>query len=163
MAGAGPGPAISVRLAGAFHHAGDLWRLSEAAGEIDDAAFAAPRLEITEGASGQPDEIVAEIDFTRLDLNALFGTPPDQPGGEHGDADMPLTFAVAPDPHLRVQATAQELAYAELDATEVRLVASAEPGRDRCRDLQPAGLRRPHRSLGLAGTIAARRQGSPPT
>ena len=41
---------------------------------------------------------------------------------------MPLTFAVAPDPQLQVRATARELAYADLDATEVRLVASAEPG-----------------------------------
>ena len=128
MAGAGPGPAIPVKLAGTFHHAGDLWRLTDADGEISDAAFAAPRLQFTEGASGQPDAIVAAVDFTRLDLNALFGTPPQQPGGEHGDADMPLTFAVAPDPQLQVRATARELAYADLDATEVRLVASAEPG-----------------------------------
>lgn len=128
MAGAGAGPAIPVKLAGTFHHAGDLWRLTDATGEVSDAAFAAPRLELTEGASGEPDAIVAAVDFTRLDLNALFGAPPEQPGGEHGDADMPLTFAVAPDPQLRVQATAQELAYADLDATDVRLVASAEPG-----------------------------------
>ncbi|GGJ26202.1 AsmA family protein [Neoroseomonas lacus] len=128
MAGAGPGPAIPVKLAGTFHHAGDLWRLIEASGEISDAAFAAPQLQLTEGASGQPDAILAEIDFTRLDLNAMFGAPPDHPGGEHGDADMPLTFAVAPDPQLRVHATARELSYADLDATEVRLVASAEPG-----------------------------------
>jgi uncharacterized protein involved in outer membrane biogenesis len=128
MAGAGPGPAIPLKLAGPFHHAGDLWRLTDASGEISDAAFAAPRLELTEGASGQPDAIAAEVDFTRLDLNALFGAPPEQAGGNRGDADMPLTFAVAPDPQLRVQATARELAYADLDATEVRLVASAEPG-----------------------------------
>ncbi|HWT07561.1 MAG TPA: AsmA-like C-terminal region-containing protein, partial [Roseomonas sp.] len=129
MAGAGPGPAFPVSLAGAFHHAGDLWRLTHAEGEMGGAALAAPRLQLTEGASGRPDAVEAEIDFTRLDINALFGTPADQPGGEHGDADMPLTFAVAPDPHLSVRATARELAYAALDASEVRLVASAEPGR----------------------------------
>lgn len=128
MAGAGPGPAFPVKLAGTFRRAGDLWRLTEATGEISDAAFAAPRLEMTEGASGQPDAIVAAVDFTRLDLNALFGAPPDRPGGNHGEADMPLTFAVAPDPQLRVEATARELVYADLDATDVRLVASAEPG-----------------------------------
>lgn len=129
MAGAGPGPAFPVGLAGAFRREGDLWRLTAAEGEVGGAALAAPRLQITEGASGRADAVEAEIDFTRLDINALFGTPADQPGGEHGDADMPLTFAVAPDPHLSVRATARELAYADLDAADVRLVASAEPGR----------------------------------
>ena len=129
MAGAGPGPAFPVSLAGAFRRQGDLWSLTAAEGEIDGAALAAPRLQITEGASGRADAVEAEIDFTRLDINALFGTPPQQPGGEHGDADMPLTFAVAPDPHLSVRATARELTYADLDAADVRLVASAEPGR----------------------------------
>ncbi len=129
MAGAGPGPAFPVRLAGEFRRHGDVWSLTAARGEIDGEALAAPRLQITEGASGHPDAVVAEIDVTRLDINALFGTPPQQQGGGRGDADIPLTFAVAPDPRLQVTATARELAYADLDATDVRLVASAEPGR----------------------------------
>lgn len=129
MVGAGPGPAFPVRLAGAFRREGDVWSLTGARGEIDGEALAAPRLQITEGASGQPDTVVAEIDFTRLDINALFGAPPQRPGERRGDADIPLTFAVAPDPRLHVKATARELAYADLDATDVRLVASAEPGR----------------------------------
>ncbi|MBR0649188.1 AsmA family protein [Roseomonas terrae] len=129
MAGAGPGPAFLVGLAGAFRREGDRWRLTAARGEIDNDAFTAPRLELVEGPAGEPDAVAAEIDFTRLDLNALFGAPPAQPGDGRGQADIPLTFAAAPDPRLNIRATAREFAYADLAATEVRLVATAAPGR----------------------------------
>jgi uncharacterized protein involved in outer membrane biogenesis len=129
MAGADAGPAMPLRLAGTFHRAGDLWRLTAAEGAIDGTAFAAPRLQLTEGASGEPDSVAAEVDFAHLDINALFGAPPAQAGGNRGAADIPLTFAVAPDPRLHIQATARQLVYAELHATDARIVATAEPGR----------------------------------
>jgi len=84
---------------------------------------------MTEGSSGRPDAVVAQIDFTRLDLNTLFGAPPAANGGEHGDADFPLSYAGAPDPELQVQATAREFHYADVDGTDVRFTASAQPGR----------------------------------
>ncbi|MBW6401566.1 AsmA family protein [Roseomonas sp. HJA6] len=129
MAGAGPGPAIPVSLAGTFSRQGDVWRLTGASGALAGEDFAAPRIEMTEGGSGQPDTVVAQIDFTKLDLNAMLGTPPADAGGRHGEADMPLTFAGAPDPLLQVQATAREFHYADLDGADVRFTASAQPGR----------------------------------
>ena len=129
MAGAGPGPAIPVNLAGGFTRQGDVWRLTGASGALAGEDFAAPKLEMTEGSSGRPDAVVAQIDFTRLDLNTLFGAPPAANGGEHGDADFPLSYAGAPDPELQVQATAREFHYADVDGTDVRFTASAQPGR----------------------------------
>ncbi len=129
MAGAGPGPAVPLSLTGTFTRQGDLWRLTGASGALAGEDFTAPRLEMTEGSSGRPDSVVAQIDFTRLDLNALFGTPPASAGGEHGDADFPLSYAGAPDPELQVQATAREFLYADVDGTDVRFTASARPGR----------------------------------
>ncbi|MEO3473545.1 AsmA family protein [Roseomonas sp. CAU 1739] len=129
MAGAGPGPAVPVSLAGPFIHQGDLWRLTEATGALAGEALAAPLLELTEGANGRPDRVATRIDFTRLDLNRIFGPPSATPGGDAGDADIPLSIADAPDPELRAEATAQRFRYAQLDATDVRFVAEAKPGR----------------------------------
>ena len=128
MAGAGPGPAVPVHLAGAFLKQGDLWRLTEASGALAGESLAAPLLELTEGANGRPDRVATRIDVARLDLNRILGAPPATPGGDAGDADIPLTIAAAPDPELRVEATAQRFRYAQLDATDVRLVAEAKPG-----------------------------------
>lgn len=129
MAGAGAGPAVPITLTGAFARQGDLWRLTAATGALSGEDFAAPKLEMTEGSSGRPDAVVAQVDFTKLDLNDLFGAPPAQAGGRHGDADFPLSYAGAPDPELQVQATAREFHYADVDGTDARFVASAVPGR----------------------------------
>ncbi len=129
MAGAGAGPAVHVALAGHFIHQGDLWRLTEATGALAGEALAAPLLELTEGANGRPDRVATHIDFTRLDLNRILGAPSSTPGGDAADADIPLTIAAAPDPELRAEATAQHFRYAQLDATNVRIVAEAKPGR----------------------------------
>jgi uncharacterized protein involved in outer membrane biogenesis len=126
MAGAAPGPAIPLSLAGPFIRQGDLWRLTEATGALAGEALTAPLLELDEGASGQPDRVATQIAFTRLDINRLLGAP--SSGGDPDDADLPLTIAAAPDPELRAEATAQRLLYAQLDATDVRLVAEAKPG-----------------------------------
>ncbi|WP_431285696.1 AsmA family protein [Humitalea sp. 24SJ18S-53] len=129
MAGAGTGPAVPVSLAGPFTRQGDLWRLAEATGALAGEALTAPLLELTEGDNGRPDRVATRIDFTRLNLNRILGAPSATPGGDHGDADIPLTIAEAPDPELRAEATAQHFRYAQLDATNLRFVAEAKPRR----------------------------------
>lgn len=129
MVGAGGGPAVPVNLAGHSIRQGDLWRLADATGTLAGEALATPLLELTEGANGRPDRVTTRMDFTRLDINRILGAPATTPDGDAGDADIPLTIAVAPDPELRAEATARVLRYARLNATDVRIVAEAKPGR----------------------------------
>lgn len=129
LAGAGDGPAVPAGLAGAFVRNGDLWRLTAAEGALDGAPLTAPLLELTEGADGRPDAIVAEMALARLDMNRLRGTPAARPGGDPGDADLPLRVFAEADPLLRLRLSAGQFAYARFRGQEGHIAAAILPGR----------------------------------
>lgn len=122
-------PPVPIALTGRLTRDGDLWRLTDAEGALDGASLTAPLLELTEGGPGQPDAIVVAVDFSRLDVNRLLGARPQDGGQGSGDADLPLVVAERPDPLLRAEIGAQELIYARLRASEVRLKAEIAPAR----------------------------------
>jgi uncharacterized protein involved in outer membrane biogenesis len=127
MAGAGAGPDVPVELAGHFTRQGDVWRLREATGTLDGGALTAALLELTEGAAGRPDRIVARVALAHLDVNRLLG--PDDGAQGHGDADIPLVVAAQPDPLMDVEASTRELTYARLRGTDARVRLEVAPGR----------------------------------
>jgi uncharacterized protein involved in outer membrane biogenesis len=127
MAGAAAGPDVPVDLAGAFTRQGDVWRLRDATGTLDGGALAAALLELTEGAAGRPDRIVARIGLAHLDVNRLLG--PDDGAQGHGDADIPLVVPALPDPLMDIEAETRELTYARLRGADARLRLEVTPGR----------------------------------
>jgi AsmA family protein len=127
MAGAGAGPDVPVDIAGHFTRQGDAWRLREATGTLDGGALTAALVELTEGAAGRPDRIVARVDLAHLDVNRLLG--PDDGAQGHGDADLPLVVPMQPDPLMDVEAAARELTYARLRGTDARMRLEVAPGR----------------------------------
>lgn len=127
MAGAGAGPEVPVELTGRLTRRGDLWRLVDATGSLDGGEVRAPLLELTEGASGRPDRVVARVALAHLDVNRLLGPDDGAPGA--GDADIPLLVPAQPDPLVDIEATARELVYARLRGTDARLRLEAAPGR----------------------------------
>lgn len=131
MAGAetAPVPPVPVALAARATRNGDLWRLTEGEGALDGAPFTAALLELSEGARGQPDAIAVTAEFSRLDLNRLLGARQRDGAGEDRDADVPLVVPERPDPLLRADLGAGELAYARLRVSDVRVKAEVAPSR----------------------------------
>ena len=116
---------ISLQLKGPFEHSGDLWRLTDAHGRLDDATFTASMLQLREGARGQPDAVKAEVAFDRLDLNALLG---EGQRGSRSNADLSLAVDRAPDTLVEARLTASRLFYAGVEADNVTLEASLDSG-----------------------------------
>lgn len=116
---------ISLQLKGPFERSGDLWRLTDASGRLDDAAFTAPVLQLREGARGKPDAVKAEVVFGRLDLNALLG---EGQRGSRSNADLSLAVDRAPDTLVEAKLTAERLLYAGVEADNVTLEASLDSG-----------------------------------
>lgn len=127
MAGAGAGPQVPAELAGHFTRQGDVWRLRAATGTLDGGPLNAALLELTEGAEGRPDRIVARLDVAHLDLNRLLG--PDDGAQGRGDADLPLVVPARPDPLMDVEAATRELTYARLRGTDARVRLEVAPAR----------------------------------
>lgn len=125
MAGAEGGPALPVEVAGKFTRQGDVWRLAEAQGKLDGGDFTAPLLELTEGNAGQPDAVVAQMAFARLDLERLVGDP----GGSEGGPDAALAVPARPDPLIRAEVTAREFVHPAISGTEASVKAQVAPSR----------------------------------
>lgn len=120
---------LDVAVEGTVRRDGNLWRMEGIEGRLFEAPFTGALVEMNEGDAGQPDAITASLDFSRLDLNRILGpNRADRPGGAD-DSDLPLVVPERPDPRLDVRLGAGELAYARLDARDVRLVAVQHPGR----------------------------------
>jgi len=128
IAGAGDGPDLAFELTGALAHQGNLWRLTEIEGALDEAPFNGELLELTEGDRGQPDAVKARIDFTRLDLNRLVAGPA-AAGNDQPDADLPLAVSAQPDPWIEARLTAIELNYHQLRARDARFQGAVVPDR----------------------------------
>jgi uncharacterized protein involved in outer membrane biogenesis len=120
---------LDIAVAGHATRDGDRWRLRDVEGSLFDAPFSGRLLELNEGNEGEPDAIVAELDFQRIDVNRIIGARPAGNAGGDRDADMPLSVPQRPDPRLDVQLTAREFALAGLDARDVSLKAFQHPGR----------------------------------
>ncbi len=116
----------SLALDGRFDRQGDVWRLSEAAGDLAGEAVTLRLAEFTEGARGEPDSIVLDLGFGRLDLNRRLGRG--RPAGST-DADLPLTISATPDPLIRGRITMEELAYSGVRARDVEFAGALTPGR----------------------------------
>lgn len=122
IAGAGDAPSVPLELTAIARRDGDSWRLSDAEGTLDGAAFTGRLLQLTEGAAGRPDSVTAELAFSRLDADRLLGTGA-------GETDMALEIAAHPDPLLRLRLAADRLRLARQDATDVALAAELAPRR----------------------------------
>lgn len=129
LGGASGGPAVPVRLAGRMERQGDSWKLTAVDGALDGAPLAGPLLQMDEGSGGQPDKITAQLNFTRLDLNRLLGTPSAAGAPPSDDADLPLIVEEKPDPKVEARLTAGDLRYGSVRASEVRLQAAVTEGR----------------------------------
>jgi len=126
-AGAEGVPRIALELAGTFDRQGPVWRINAPFGELDGASFTGRRLQLTEGARGEPDAIALDLAFSRLDLNRILRAAGGAAEGE-GEVDLPLASFMAPDPLMDVRLSADELLYGGLQAREARLVAALRPG-----------------------------------
>lgn len=129
LSGSHGGPAVPLRLTGRMERQNDLWKLSSLGGALDGAPLAGPLLQLTEGDAGQPDHIVARVNFTRLDMNRLVGTPARADGPPADDADLPLLVAEKPDPLVEARLTASDFRYGRVRASEARLQAAVVEGR----------------------------------
>lgn len=126
--------ALDIALSGHAVRDHALWRVNAIEGSLFDAPFTGRLLEMREGAEGEPDAIAADLDFSRLDINRILAGPRDQGGDD--DADVPLVVLARPDPRLDLRLAARELAYARLNATDVSVVATQQPGRVAVEDLR---------------------------
>lgn len=123
MAGVAGAPEMPVEFAGRARRQGDAWRLEDVAGTLDGSDFEAALLELTEGAAGQPDAVVARLGFARLDLNRLLGA---QAGGAE---DAPFAAPAAPDPLIRAEVTARAFAHDMLAGSDATAKIEVAPGR----------------------------------
>lgn len=120
----------SLTLAGPFERHGDLWRLSAASGALNGVPLTVALLELREGGRGEgqarADAIAVDLALERADLNKVLGA---QRPGRGGDADIPLTLDTAPDPTFTAKLAFGSLAYARMQASDVRLAVALQPGR----------------------------------
>jgi uncharacterized protein involved in outer membrane biogenesis len=120
---------LDITVAGHARRDGDLWRLREVEGALFDAPFTGRLLELKEGNEGEPDAIVAQLDFQRIDGNRIMGVRRGDGRGPANDADVPLVVPHRPDPRLDLRMAAREFSLAALDARDVSVIASQHPGR----------------------------------
>lgn len=126
LAGAEASLDAPLLLEGKLERQGDLWRLTAAKGSLAGEEFTAPLLQLTEGSRGKPDAVVVDIGLSRVDLNKALARGRRD---EAGQTDLPLAISTAPDPLLRASVTIAALAYAGMEATEVRFAGALTPGR----------------------------------
>ena len=131
-AGAQGVPNLPLELAGTLDRQGDVWRLTALDGALADAPLTGSLLQLTEGARGQPDALVMDLAFSKLDMNALLFAGGH---GQEGDADLPLALVIAPDPLIEARLAAGELHYGRLHARDARLHVILLPGQLRVESL----------------------------
>jgi uncharacterized protein involved in outer membrane biogenesis len=117
---------IALHLDGAFEHAGPAWRLADGKGQLQQDEITAATLGFIEGPRGQPDRVELSLDFAALNVNDLIGQGK---RGKRSGADLPLPIERNPDMLIKARLTAKSLEYSELQATDVTLAGSQEPGR----------------------------------
>ncbi len=130
IAGVGSGIDAALNLSGPFEHEGDLWRLTKAAGALNNGAVSDAALRLQEGGAGRPDDVSVEATFDRLDLDKLLGA-----GRGGGDTDVSLAIDRSPDTLLAVRLAARQAGYGGVTATDARLAAALTPGRLAVSDL----------------------------
>ena len=114
---------IPLTLAGTFKHQGALWQLSDGDGTLDGDPLKAS-LRIQEGERHQPDAIVLDAGFQKLDLNKLIQqVDPKQPAG-----GMLLLVDPAPGVLLDVHIAAGHIAYRTVEADKFDLNAKLAAG-----------------------------------
>jgi len=118
---------VDVNLAGVVERNGNLWRLSETLGQINTKTLTATRLQLTEGAAGQPDAISVAIDLEHLDINRIAGKA--AAPRQRGHADMSLALDPNQDPTVEADIGIARLTYARVEADDVRLTARLGGGR----------------------------------
>jgi uncharacterized protein involved in outer membrane biogenesis len=123
MAGVAGGPEMPVEFAGRATRQGDVWRLEEVAGTLDGSDFEAALLQLTEGAAGRPDAIVARLGFARLDLTRLSDAL------DGGAADAPFVAPAAPDPLIRAEVTARAFTHDVMSGSDATARLEVAPGR----------------------------------
>jgi uncharacterized protein involved in outer membrane biogenesis len=118
---------LDLTVAGIARRDGNLWQVKQVEGSLFDSPFTGQLLEMKEGAEGEPDAIIAELDFARVDLNRILGARPSGAAAQSAHPDVPLLVPPVPDPQLDVRIAAREFVYAALDAGDLKLVASQSP------------------------------------
>lgn len=156
IAGAAGDLDASLTLAGTLERQGDLWRLTDAAGALDESRITAGSLRLAEGARGKPDDVAVDLAFDRLDLNEALETGK---RGSRPDADIPLHVDRAPDTVLRARLSARELVYARVHATDVGFAAALTPGRVAVEELSLTYLGARIRASGRIEAAAASEEG----
>ncbi|WP_291295067.1 AsmA family protein [Elioraea sp.] len=138
IGGVDQSPPVSLTLSGHATRQDTLWRLTDIEGELDGAPFTGASLALTEGASGEPESIAATLAFTRLDFDKLLASP----GGEGADdgPDMPLRVALAPDPLVTADISAEAFTYGRLQARDARLKGEIAPSRITLQELSLFGF-----------------------
>lgn len=126
LAGAEAELDVSLGLEGRLEHRGDVWRLSEARGELSGEPVTLRLAQFTEGRPGEPDAVALDLGLGRLDLDRRLAA-----GRRAGqaEADLPLLIGRSPDPLLEAKITVAELVYAGVQAREVELAGRLAPGR----------------------------------
>lgn len=122
----------ALRLAGAFEHRGELWRLSDGHGLLNTGEITKAALRLNEGAGGRPDDVMADIEFDRLDLTELLGTGA---RGKRSGADVPLQVERTPDTLVDVRLVARKVVYNGLRLGSAAFAGGLTPGRVTVREL----------------------------
>jgi AsmA family protein len=121
---------LSLRLAGLLQRDGDLWGLTAATGGLEGNPITAASLRLKEGSKGKPDELAANITFSRLNLSGLLqGGGGSSNGGNAPDADIPFDVARSPDPVIDAHLSVGQLIYNGIRGSNVSLSAAVTPSR----------------------------------
>jgi AsmA family protein len=129
MAGANGEIKASLDLAGTLTRSGDLWLVTGATGRVDDSVVAASTLRLTDGGRGQPDSVMLDLAFDRLNLDPLLPRSSDKDAGTRFVVDR------TPDPLLSARLTARQLSYRRGEATDGKLSVAINPAQIKVEEL----------------------------
>ena len=106
IAGAGSSPAPPLRLAGAFAHDKQVWKLEQAKGALGAAAVEAGTLQYVEGSAPDktPDKVDVNLRFGQVDLDRLLRAF-SKGGSSAGEGEIAPDAAPNPEVTARLEAT----------------------------------------------------------
>lgn len=116
---------VALQMSGQFAHDGNLWSITKGEGTVKDNPMTIPVIRFVEGTRGQPDQVTADIAFSRLDLNEFLG---DRKSSDTANKDLVLDIDRAPDPLIEAKLSIGTLSYNVLHFSNMALSASVMPG-----------------------------------
>lgn len=156
---------VPLILRGHFVHQGDVWSLTQTAGNIQDSNVRSTDLIFREGEFHQPDAISGTLNFSSLDMNALLAglslgktsNSAEARSVIHKITDIPLSVDVHPDPLFDLSFSAEHILYNRLAFDDVALSLKQIPGEISIQRLRTGWL---GATLQMSATLRAQGNGT---